>query len=43
MSARYNKVKHYYDAGFWTEAMVRNAVGRWITEAEAAEILKAEV
>jgi len=38
-SKKYNTVKGYYDRGLWTERMVRNAVGRWITEAEAEEII----
>lgn len=39
MSAKYETVKKYYEKGLWTEAMVRNAVGRWITEKECEEIL----
>lgn len=38
-SKKFETVKGYYDKGLWTEAMVRNAVGRWITEAEADEIV----
>lgn len=38
-SPKFEKVKHYYDTGLWNEAMVRNAVGRWITAEEADEIL----
>lgn len=38
-SAKFDKVKGYFDRGLWTEAMVRNAAGRWITEAEAEEII----
>lgn len=38
-SAKYDTVKRYYDNGLWNEIMVRNAVGRWITEAEAEKIL----
>lgn len=34
MSKNYNKVKDYYDSGLWSKAMVKNAVGRWITEEE---------
>lgn len=34
MSKNYGKVKGYYDTGRWSEKMVRNAVGRWITEEE---------
>lgn len=38
-SKKFSTVKGYYDKGLWTEVMVRNAVGRWITEAEAEEIV----
>lgn len=38
-SKKFNTVKGYYDKGLWTEAMVRNAVDRWITDAEAEEII----
>ena len=37
-SKKFETVKGYYDKGLWTEAMVRNAVGRWITAEEADEI-----
>lgn len=42
MSAKFNKVKSYYDRGLWNEQQVRNAVGRWITEEEAEIILGGE-
>ena len=38
-SAKFEKVKGYFDAGLWTEEMVRNAVGKWITAEEAEEII----
>lgn len=38
-SAKFEKVKDYFDRGLWNEAMVRNAIERWITHAEAEEIL----
>ena len=38
-SAKFEKVKGYYASKLWNEEMFRNAVGRWITEAEAEEIL----
>lgn len=38
-SKKFNTVKGYFDKGLWTENMVRNAVGRWITEGEAEEII----
>jgi len=43
-SAKFDRVKHYYDTGLWNEKMVRNAAKNpkaspWITEAEAEEIL----
>ena len=35
MSPKYNKVKNYYDSGFWNKTMVRNAVTKgWITAEE---------
>lgn len=40
-SAKFNKVKGYFDNGLWTAAMVRNAIGRWITAEEADEIIGA--
>lgn len=41
-SAKYEKVKGYYDNGLWTEEMVRNAAGRWITEKEFIQITNEE-
>lgn len=38
-SPKYNTVSDHYRNGLWNPTMVRNAVGRWITEAEAEEIL----
>ena len=39
MSAKYNKVKGYYDSGLWNKTMVRNAVVKgWITAEEYAQI-----
>lgn len=38
-STNFEKVKTYYDRGMWSAARVQAAVGKWITEAEAAEIL----
>ena len=38
-SAKFNKVKGYYDNGFWNVTMVRNAVIKeWITAEEFEEI-----
>lgn len=38
-SAKFNKVKGYYDSELWNKTMVRNAVRKgWITEAEYEEI-----
>lgn len=35
MSAKFEKVKTYYDAGLWNKTRVRNAVvKRWITAEE---------
>lgn len=41
-SQKFNIVKAYYDAKRWTRAMVLNAVGKWITANEAAEIIGSE-
>lgn len=38
-SPKYKTVSEYYRNGLWNATMVKNAVGRWITEAEAEEIL----
>lgn len=39
MSKKFNKVKGFYDQGFWTVEMVRNSVEKgWITAEEFAEI-----
>lgn len=37
-SPHYKEVKKYYDRKQWTIKMVREAVGRWITEEEYFEI-----
>lgn len=37
-SQNYEKVKNYYDKGLWNIGRVKNAVGKWITELEYAEI-----
>ena len=41
MSENYEKVKGYYDNGFWTKKRVRKAVGHWIT-AEEYELIVGE-
>lgn len=33
-SKNFEKVKRYYDTGFWNKRMVRSVVGKWITEEE---------
>lgn len=38
-SRKFQAVKDYYEQGLWSEDMVKNAAGRWITQAEAEEIL----
>lgn len=43
-SAKFDKVKGYYEARLWTESMVRNAAKNpknspWITDDEADEII----
>lgn len=43
MSAKFLKVKNYYDAGLWNKAQVRNAVKKdWITVSEYYEIVGEE-
>ena len=37
-SKNFEKVKGYYDDGFWSENRVRSAVGKWITADEFEEI-----
>ena len=39
MSDKYSLVKNYYDRGLWSADRVIKAIGRWITEEEAEEIL----
>lgn len=37
---KFNDVKKYYDRGFWTKQMIKDAVNRkWITEKEYEEIV----
>lgn len=39
-SAKYDKVKNYYDSGLWNLTMVKNAVVKgWITAEEFKEII----
>jgi hypothetical protein len=38
-SEKYEKVKGYSESGLWNKKMVKNAVGKWITQEEADEIL----
>lgn len=39
MSAKFELVRTYFQRGLWDATRVQNAVGRWITADEAAEIL----
>lgn len=39
MSAKFKLVRNYFQRGLWDATRVQNAVGRWITADEAAEIL----
>ena len=41
--SKFERVKHYYEAGLWNETMVRNAIGKWITQEEADLILNPPV
>lgn len=39
MSSKFERLKGYYNSGFWTKEMLRNAVGKsWITADEYKEI-----
>lgn len=40
MSQRFEIVKKWYEEGRWTKEMVKNAVGRWITQKEYEDIVK---
>ncbi|MBS4932955.1 MAG: XkdX family protein [Clostridiales bacterium] len=42
MSRNFEKVKEYYQKGFWDLDMVKNSVNRWITESEFKEITEQE-
>lgn len=37
-SRNFDRVKRWFDSGFWNTDMVKNAVGRWITKKEYEEI-----
>lgn len=39
MSPNYNLIKSYYERGLWSANRVKNAVGKWITQEEALQIL----
>ena len=41
-SEKFFDVKEYYSNGFWNKAMVKNAIGRWITQEEYNEIIKGD-
>lgn len=41
-SKKFYTVKNWYDTNRWTKEMVYNAVGRWITAEEYAEIVNEE-
>ena len=41
-SAKFERIKGYFNTSMWNETMVRNAVGRWISEEEAEQILSGE-
>ena len=42
MSRIYERVKKYYDDGFWSAEWVRQAEGVWLTKEEVDEILGVE-
>ena len=41
-SAKFEKVKNYFNKGLWNEKMVRDAIDKWITAEEAEEIINGE-
>ena len=41
-SVKFDLVQRYYQLGLWSDTMVRNAVGRWITAEECAVILRSK-
>lgn len=43
MSKMFNKIKYWYEEGYWTEAMVKGAEGKWLTAEEVEQILGGEV
>ncbi len=42
MSPKFESVKDFYVRGLWSKERVYNAVGRWITETEYADIVGEE-
>lgn len=38
-SVKFVQVQNYFKSGLWNEAMIENAVGKWITEQEMNEII----
>lgn len=42
MSKMFDKIKSWYETGYWTEEMVRAAEGRWLTTEEVEQILGGE-
>ena len=38
-SAKFILVQNYFSQGLWNKKMVVDAIGRWITEDEATEII----
>lgn len=42
MSKMFNKIKYWYEEGYWTEVMVREAEGKWLTKEEVEQILRGD-
>lgn len=42
MSKMFDKIKYWYEKGYWTEEMVRKAEGKWLTEEEVEQILRGD-
>ena len=42
MMSKFDRVKEYFNAKLWSDGMVWDAVGRWITENEYLDITGSE-
>lgn len=42
MSKMFDKIKYWYEEGYWTETMVREAEDKWLTKEEVEQILRGD-